>query len=149
MKQLFLDLYRQLLATGMLNWVDIDNGQLDIIDTPPPVAWPCALIDISYNTCKDIDQETQQCDATITITLGFDSMVDQSDSTLPVEMIDQALEIYDTVEIVSEALLGFDTPAITPLERTSLEPQTRARGIKTFRMTYETVVLQERRKAAD
>ena len=44
-----------------LLYIDLESGQLEG-QTPPPVDFPCALVDVRFNKCEDQSAKVQQCE---------------------------------------------------------------------------------------
>lgn len=57
-------------AVPSVRWVDIEDGQLDVRERPP-VAFPCALVDISYTACQTLAGGAQRVRAQVTVRVAF------------------------------------------------------------------------------
>lgn len=109
-----------------LNFIDIDLEQLQL--EPPPVDFPCALVDISEIEYNSGGRGIQTAQVDISVRLGF-SLFTTSDANS--EQRYTAMEHYDIVAKVAKALHGYSTEAFTPLVRTKL-----VRNPNTYPRTY-------------
>lgn len=99
-----------------LRWIDLDCGQLETIDKPP-VAFPCALLQINIPQTDDITDTTQDCKAKIVVHLAFD-YVGRTANNAPAIEREKSLKVYDTIADVYKALQGFGTEHFDCLSRT-------------------------------
>jgi len=95
-----------------IRWVDFDLGQLDA--TPPPVSWPCALIDFAGDTVEQFGDNAGAETLAIEVVLGF-RLRERTHSKTTETFRDEALEHLDTVEAVRTALEGLSATTFTPL----------------------------------
>lgn len=110
------------LSQASLYWFDWDKGQLKKKDDSGryPVAYPCALVRISIPSTTDITDKIQDCKATVTITLAFDTLgIGRTAANAPDEVRAQGLEPYDVIADVYTRLQGYYTGQFNPLRRRS------------------------------
>jgi len=110
------------LSKASLYWFDWDKGQLKKKDETGryPVAYPCALVRIGIPSATDITDKIQDCKATVTITLAFDTLgMGRTAANAPEEVRVQGLEPYDVIADVYTRLQGFYTAQFNPLRRRS------------------------------
>jgi hypothetical protein len=121
-----------------LRWIAWDEGQLSIYNERPPLAYPCCLVDIQYTGCKDLDGVNQLVTAAIILRLVFQPPGESAART-PAKVRDRALEIFDRVEEVHEALQGSTLEdTVTELARRRAVKAVRKDGLIVFTLTYET-----------
>lgn len=123
-----------------LAWIDYDWGQLN--QERPPVQFPCALIDIAFNECKDMAAEAgnneQMVTATVALKLAFEPVAG-SQVSAPDEVREFALKPLDTIEKVHVALQGWNGNGIflgLSRKRSAAAP-TRS-SLKVYNVSYET-----------
>jgi hypothetical protein len=120
-----------------LKWIDLDYGQLSTATGQrPSLAFPCALISIRVNECKDITDTIQDCKGSITIRLAFDQMIKNTNSKSESGKLEEALNPYDTIADVYSALQGFDTDSFNALSRRSQGDEKRADGLFVYNITF-------------
>lgn len=98
-----------------LTWVDLERGQLDT-NSRPPVQFPCALVGIDIDDANSITDTLQDCKATITVRLVFDTVGRTAGNTPAIER-EKSLQVYDTIANVYKALQGFYTEHFDCLSR--------------------------------
>lgn len=122
-------------------YIDLDTGQLDARDhEPPPVEFPCALIDIEYDKCEDESKFVQQCRARVTVRVAFEAWADETSSATPIQWREKALAKMDIPDKVYCALQGWGTDEFSDLSRTSMRPEKRSDGLKMYRIEFETTI---------
>ena len=122
-----------------LRWIDGDMGQLE--DGRPGIAYPCALIDITYPSCADVDSVDQQINADISVRVAFDPR-GATNAAVSTERRDSALSMLDTLEDIHRALQGFtDDYVYSSLSRYSALREKRADGRPVYRIVYKTTFL--------
>jgi hypothetical protein len=71
MKEIFLKFSERLAAVQGLCWVDMDYGQLDYYTLRPEVAFPAALVKVSYPQCEDIGDAQQLVRVSVRLRVTF------------------------------------------------------------------------------
>lgn len=110
------------LSKASLYWFDWDKGQLKKKDDTGryPVVFPCALVRIGIPSTTDVTDKVQDCKATVTITLAFDTLgLGRTAANAPEEVRAQGLEPYDVIADVYSRLQGYYTAQFNPLRRRS------------------------------
>lgn len=132
-------LYQQLLTLlsdiPELKWIDLNVGQLT--EENPPVAFPCALIDIEMPQCTDIETTMQQVAGTFKITLAFKAYGETNNKT-ETTMRSNALAYFKTTNLVYRKLQGFGNENFYPFSRTAQNPENLRPGLKVVAMRFET-----------
>jgi hypothetical protein len=142
MKTLFLAISDRLKTQiEALKWIDLDTGQLEHYEGRPAVLFPCALIDIEYPNCEDLDSLSQKVDATITLRLAFEPK-GETNTAAPDLTRTRALTILDTVEAIHDALQGYTENEFSELSRANLKIEKREDPLKVYNLIY-TTTLQE------
>lgn len=138
MKTIYNAVMAQLKETvTALKLVDFDYGQLNTpIGQRPALAFPCALIGIRINDCKDITDTTQDCKGSVTVRLVFDTVVRNTNSLVDDTKLATALTPYDTIADVYASLQGFETDDFGPLSRRSQGDEKRSDGLFVYAITY-------------
>lgn len=98
-----------------LKWIDMNIGQLDSNDRPA-VALPCALVSIKIPKAKSITDTLQDCEAQVTVTLGFD-VPERTSGNAPEVARNAGLGVYDVIADAYAALQGFGTANFDSLSR--------------------------------
>lgn len=139
-KELFIALCDLLEAwVPELRWIDADEGQLNSpAGQRPPVAFPCALIDMSYPQTEAINGGMEKIRAQFSLRIAFEGY-GQTSSAAPAAVRERALERLDTLERIHKTLQwwNFDRK-INPLRRLRVTTERRQDGLKVYNMTYET-----------
>lgn len=136
MKIIYSKLLELLSEIPTLKWIDLDKGQLDLTDRPP-VAFPCALIEIDLPRCEDLGAKKQHCNASFTIRLGF-NVLGETSAVTPGARRDAALNYFDLVDEVYAKLQGYGNTQLSPFSRKRISNERRADGLKVIVMTFET-----------
>lgn len=114
MKTIYEDIKKQLQEqVPALRDVAMNTGQLNVPYTErsrPPVAYPCALLDMDITATHTLTRQTQECRASLTVTIATDRVNSIDDK--------KAMAPYDLVAEVYQALQGFYTEHFSPLTRT-------------------------------
>ena len=135
-KTLYLAIVSQLKAeVPELRWIDVDEGQLN--ETNPPVAFPCALIDIEYPNCSDVSETEQIVQAKITIRYAFQP-AGQTNGTTPALIQAKALERWETLTKTYSALQGWETNEVSAFSRRSQISERRRDRLKVIVQVWET-----------
>lgn len=105
MKELIQQIQNRLTANvPALKYVDQDWGQMDFY-APPPVKFPCALIDIQTVQYTNAGELIQQGTALIVIRL-FDIRLSNSSQSAPAGQKENAKKIWQLLADVNKALHG-------------------------------------------
>jgi hypothetical protein len=140
-KKLYLDLASQLKTeVPELLWIDVDEGQLN--EENPPIAYPCALIDIEYPNCSDESETIQLCIARVTIRYAFKPS-GQAASATPIVIQQKALERWDIVTKTYAALQGWETSEASSFSRRSQTKERRRDKIQVIVQVWETTFEEE------
>lgn len=138
MTHLFIAISDRLAALPALKWVDADNGQLEDFEGQPSVAFPCALLDVSFPQCDDLTSTLQQCTANIRVRLLFDPVGEQTAAQNAASgRRSRSLAKYQLADGVYKTLQGFETEQFTPLTRLSQLPVT-VNGYKGWDLLFQT-----------
>lgn len=134
-KELLIDICDRIRAqVEEYKQVDIDFGQLSS-NQRAPIAYPCCLVDCSYNQCSDITEQNQQVVASIIIRMVFNPVSLPSHSGALKR--NDALADYDVMKKTHQALQGWDNNgAFDPLTRNNAVVEKRGDGVRVFRATY-------------
>jgi len=140
MKTIYTAIRDQLKTNiSALKWIDEDFGQLNgPADKRPPLKFPCALIGIKINECKDLTDKSQQCKAEITIRLAFDTVMHTANSEETTAHQTASLSPYDTIAAVYAALQGFETDNFESLSRKTQFDEKRSGSIFVYQQVYTT-----------
>lgn len=135
-KQIFLDIANRLEdKVATLRWIDWDSGQIDLQTQRPAVAFPACLIDMAYPEIMNTGRYKQTVTANITLRLVF---MPQGDTHHKSTVRDDALEVFDVIETIHDALQGWGNTALSDLERISAQAERRRDGLKVYRVVYQT-----------
>lgn len=125
-------------AVPSVRWVDIEDGQLDVRERPP-VAFPCALVDISYTACQTLAGGAQRVRAQVTVRVAFQRLGPSSVACAPQPARLCALSRFDTLGEVHSALQWWNGDGLfNPLRRLRCIPERRYADIRVYAATYET-----------
>ena len=124
MKEVILSIQHRLSAqVPELKYIDQDWGQIDFYN-PPPVKFPCALIDIQSVQYSNTGELVQYGTASLVIRL-FDYRLSNSSQSAPESQKQNALKIWQLIEDVNKALhgqnflpVGFGLPIREQMRRT-------------------------------
>ncbi|HAZ00702.1 MAG: hypothetical protein A2W90_14595 [Bacteroidetes bacterium GWF2_42_66] len=123
-----------------LRWIDWDDGQADIINERPQVAFPAALVDIVYPSCEDETDTDQLVKANIIIRLFFEPR-GATNTKSPVRAT--ALASFDVIDKVHAAMQGWNNSgAFAHLSRSSATREKRRDGYKAYKLTYGTTFIE-------
>lgn len=125
-------------AVPSLRWVDIEDGQLDVRERPP-VAFPCALVDISYTDCQTLSGGSQRIRAQVTVRTAFQRLGPSSAASAPEDSRLRALSRFDTLGEIHAALQWWNGGGLcNPMRRVRCIPEKRYADIRVYTATYET-----------
>ena len=143
MKELFLIVCGLLETVPALKWIDKDKAQLEIFDTKPAVAFPCALVKVELSECHSIGGKLQNCTALVTIKLGWDFFTSDTATTAPDEARARSLAYYDTGDAIYAALEGYFDMQVNELERTSVKEYINKGGNTIMLIPFSTTFTDE------
>ncbi len=137
-KNILTSTMEHLRATApWLRWIDIDEGQLET-EERPPVAYPCALLDLAYPECTTIAGGRGRNAVELVLTVAF-FPAGQTNSAAPSVVRERALERFDRLEELHQALQWWKpTGCLTPLRRLRCVPDKRFVGLSVYQLTYAT-----------
>lgn len=140
-KELFIALCDQLKSKiPELQWVDADQGQLNISERPP-VAFPCCLVEMSYPQCANLTGGTQRIQVRFQLRVAF-NVCAPTNASVPIEVREKALAQYDTLQRIHKTLQGWNYGRrINPMTRVSVTPESRSDGLKVYRAIYESAFM--------
>ncbi len=120
-----------------LQWVDSDQGQLNVSERPP-VAFPCCLVEMSYPQCTSLQGGAQRIHVRFQLRVAFNDW-GPTNASVPQEIREKALRQYDTLQTIHKAVQWWNFGRkINPTSRVSVSPESRSDGLKVFRMIYES-----------
>lgn len=137
MKDVYLKTVARLKTVSALKWIDMDDGQLEFFESRPPVAFPCALVEVEYPVCEDETDTMQMVTAIITIRLAFEP-VGQTNANTPTLIQTKGLSRYDTVNACFSALQGWSDDEVSGFSRKSQTVEKRDDNLKVIRQVWET-----------
>ncbi len=135
MKELYLTITKLLSEIPQLNWIDFNDNQLQ--EDYPPIAYPCALIDIDLSNCVNIYDDLQQVNANFKITLIFKS-IGETDTKAPKTRREIALKYFDIIDLVIAKLQGYSDDNFYPFMRTGIRTQNIRTGLKIVDLDFST-----------
>lgn len=138
MKQLISDVLTRLADTGKLQYIDSDNGQLDI--PQPPVKYPCALVDISASQPSDMSGSKQINVVTLQVRVADLVLSPGSMAASPAQK-ERALGMFDLIDVVNARLHGWHgSPHYGPLTKSGFKKVYRQDGLREFVVMYRVQV---------
>ena len=141
MKVIYNAILAQLKTTvPALSWIDQEMGQLDVpTGERPAVKFPCSIIGIEFNECKDLDfgGKIQECKANVIIRLAFETPTQRTSSIAGDDIREKDLAFHDTITAAYAALQGWGTDDFDPLYRVSQRKENRKDGIYVERITFK------------
>ena len=139
-KHLFIALCNLLEAqVPELRWIDADEGQINASNGQrPPVAFPCALIDMTYLQTESLQAGAEKIRAQFNIRVAFHCCGSTS-SAAPEHIREKALERLDVLEKIHRTVQWWNYDRhINPMRRQRVTTERRQDGLKVYTMTYET-----------
>lgn len=147
--QLLIKLQTRILAqvpddgndTG-IRYIDQDFAQLEVYDTRPSVAFPCALIDYNQTVYKDLQLKSQLCTLNMNVRLGFDPY-SSSNSLTDEATREKALSFYEIENKIYLAIQDWNADGLLtiPFKRISAITEKRQDKFRVrviaFRASYE------------
>ena len=123
-----------------LQWVDIDQGQLNVSERPP-VAFPCCLVEMSYPQCTNHTAGTQRIQVRFQLRVAF-NVSGVTNASAPIEAREKAFAQYDTLQRIHKALQWWSYGRrINPTTRVSVTPESRSDSLKVYRAVYESAFM--------
>lgn len=140
-KELFIALCDLLKSkVPELQWVDADQGQLNVSERPP-VAFPCCLVEMSYPQCVNHTAGAQRIQVRFQLRVAF-NVCAPTNASAPIEVREKALAQYDTLQRIHKALQWWNYGRrINPTTRVSVAPESRSDGLKVYRAIYESAFM--------
>lgn len=140
-KELFIALCDLLKSkVPELQWVDADQGQLNVSERPP-VAFPCCLVEMSYPQCENHTAGTQRVRVRFQLRVAFNVSA-PTNASAPIEVREKALAQYDTLQRIHKALQWWSYDRkINPTMRVSVAPESRSDGLKVYKAIYESAFM--------
>ena len=139
-KHLFIALCDLLEAqVPELRWIDADEGQINASNNlRPPVAFPCALIDMTYPQTDALQAGGERVRAQFNIRVAVNGGGSTS-SAAPEHIREKALERLDVLEKIHRTVQWWNYDRqINPMRRQRVTTERRQDGLKVYTMTYET-----------
>lgn len=132
--QLLLKLQQQL--QGILRYIELDLGQLEVYELRPAVDFPCALISF-VGQYQQHQFGSQWNNFQLIIKLGFDTFGNTS-NIVPIDLRQKSLEYLDVEQGIYKKLQGWDADGIltTPLRRVADADQYSEDGLRKRILTY-------------
>jgi len=96
-------IYDLLIGVAALKWVDEDFGQIDVYDTKPPVAFPCALVSLNQ-AAEALAVDEYDLTNTFTIRVAHNRLGERSAKS-PEGALSLTLAKLDDVDDVKTALI--------------------------------------------
>lgn len=122
-KTIFLDLQERIKTeVPEIRFIEQNIGQIGIEDFRKMVSFPAVIIDFSNTTFTALQGNVQLAEATITITLIFETF-SQSYNLAPSSVKEKALEFLDIEQKVYQALQGWENGNCTPMVRMNATSQ--------------------------
>ena len=120
-----------------LQWIDIDEGQLNSPERPA-VAFPCCLVDMAYVQCDDYKDALQRVRGQITLRVAF-KRLGSTNTAAPRAVRSRSMGDYKALQAIHKALQWWDGGGMFgKLRRLSVRPERRS-DLRVFVMVYETV----------
>jgi hypothetical protein len=125
MKELYQNVMEAItLKAAQIKWVDFNMGQYNT--NPPPVNWPCCLIDLSVgDEYTPVSAIESMGTVIIEVSVGFRLHERTNNAVLPA-FRNEALEHIDTVEQVRAAVERTSGQTFTPLTYSGFEREQRS-----------------------
>ncbi|MDR1023594.1 MAG: hypothetical protein LBL94_10050 [Prevotellaceae bacterium] len=147
MKQLLDDIQRRLAAatlpdgSPLFAHVDVDWGQVDFCEGPPPVKFPCALIDLQSAEFSNLGQRAQVGRVAVQIRV-VDMILGRTSAGAPEAQREKAARVFDLLREAHRLLHGWTgTPALYGrLSRKAVARARRRDGLHEYTLTFEAAV---------
>lgn len=115
-----------------LQYIDRNWGQLGYNENPP-VKWPCALIDIPSVQYAQGLRGTQFATGTVDVTVAF-LRLNPTSATAPKR--NDTFDMMDLIDEVTEALHGYGTGGMQPLQRVSVRKDVATKGMEQYTISF-------------
>ena len=125
-----------------LKWIDLDTGQLENYTDRPPVAFPCALIDIELTRCEDLYPGAQLCNATVAIRIAQAPPTNRTNSSASKTVQQSELQRYHLIEHVYRSLQSWESGIFNPLSRTAQKKEARQDPLFIVKIDFATMFKQ-------
>lgn len=135
MKTLYETILTELNKIPALKWKDLEAGQLQ--EEQPPIAYPCALIDVSERRRQNIETKIQRVYATITIDVIVKAL-GETNSNITEPVRSNSLEYFTIADAVYKQLQGYTDSNFNEFENTSQIPKQTRKGLKVIQLVFET-----------
>jgi hypothetical protein len=123
-------------AVPELRYIDQDLGQLENYGDRPPVAWPCALLEVDEFDFSDVgSHNTQTCDGFLIVRLAVPAYSNSSNIT-PKNVTLKGLEYYALEQKIHEALHGWRADGFSKLLRRKSKLEQRNDAIRVRVIPY-------------
>ena len=117
--------------------VDIDYGQLDFFDGPPPVKFPAALIDIAAAEPSNLANRVQIDIVTLQVRI-IDLILSPSNARATEEQKKAAFRSFDLITETNRLLHGWTgAEHYGPLTRAGFQKINRRDQLREYRLTYK------------
>ena len=127
-------------AAPWIKWIDIDEGQLET-EERPPVAFPCALLDLAYPECETLPGGRQRVKVEIVLTVAF-LPTGQTSLAAPQLVREKGMQRFDQLAELHKVLQWWKpTGCIVPLRRVRCTPDRRFTGAQVYNVAYATEVV--------
>ncbi len=130
-----------LLSTKIpdLNWIDLDQGQIDFPADHYPISYPACLIDFEDTEWEDIGQGMQGGTATISFRIAFRIYQDSNNHT-QADSRKAGLDKLKLINTIHATLHGYAGTNYNALTRTRQFTEKRQDGLKVVAMQYSTYI---------
>jgi hypothetical protein len=108
-------------AVPVFNFIDQDLGQLEDASkgiNRPPVAWPCALIDIDDANYTNMGENVQDAVVNVCLRIGFPPF-SSTELNVPAPYRNKALYYYDLEQAVIDTFQGWSATTVIIDDTTS------------------------------
>ncbi len=133
MDTILLNVIERLERIEELRYVEEDWGQLNF--EQPPVAWPCALVDLGECKYTQNGRRSQTAEAILNISIA-DIRFDGLNTRLPEKNRERIGELFRIIEKVNSLLHGYETSYHGRFQRVSLKKIEREDAIREFLVSY-------------
>lgn len=140
--QVISQIANRLSQVTMLAWIDMDFGQLDTTSERPAVAFPACLVDLAYPACDNVSQYQQVVTCNVQLRLAFSGLNNARLEGATANHVAITNGVTPTIEAVHEAMQGWETDSLSPLQRLTVTPEKRRDGIKVYRVLYQTTFME-------
>lgn len=132
---LYNTIISQLQQVSAIKWMDLNTNQLQ--EEKPPIAYPCALIDISNPQRKSIGDVSQECIYDFSIDIIVKAFGETNGATAEPTR-SNALAYFELSKSVLQKLQGYKDQEFTNFDCVSQVPQATRQGLKVVRLQFRT-----------